>query len=92
MVDDHNKVMIGNSGVPSIGGHVKWTTFSDGRFKKEITEDEKGLEFIKLLKPVGYCVDIAGIEAFYDTTASYDTAGAGIKTVEKRKLAACSNT
>jgi len=53
-----NQVVIGNLATNSIGGQVGWTTFSDGRFKKNIREDVKGLDFILRLKPVTYQLDI----------------------------------
>ncbi|HMC85715.1 MAG TPA: tail fiber domain-containing protein, partial [Chitinophagaceae bacterium] len=65
IVDDFNKVRIGNTAVLSIGGQVGWTTFSDGRFKRAVQEDIKGIEFIKLLRPVSYTVDIAALDNHY---------------------------
>ena len=54
-----NSVVVGNTSVNSIGGQVGWTTLSDGRFKKNIRNDEvKGLEFITGLKPVTYNYDV----------------------------------
>jgi trimeric autotransporter adhesin len=53
-----NQVRIGNLATNSIGGQVGWTTFSDGRFKKNIREDVKGLDFILRLKPVTYQLDM----------------------------------
>jgi hypothetical protein len=53
-----NQVRIGNLATNSIGGQVGWTTFSDGRFKKNIRENVKGLDFILRLKPVTYQLDI----------------------------------
>jgi hypothetical protein len=53
-----NQVLIGNGDVTSIGGQVGWTTFSDGRYKKNIKENVPGLAFINQLKPVTYTVDI----------------------------------
>jgi hypothetical protein len=65
-VDASNKVLIGNSGVTSIGGQVAWTSFSDGRYKKNIKEDVQGLAFINKLRPITYTVDINGLNAYYD--------------------------
>jgi len=65
IVDANNKVRIGNTSVISIGGQVGWTNFSDGRFKREVQEDVKGLEFIKKLRPVTYWVDNTAIEQYY---------------------------
>lgn len=60
----NNQVRIGNSAVTSIGGQVSWSTFSDGRFKKDIKEDVCGLDFINKLRPVSYTVDTDGIDKF----------------------------
>src|SRR5260221_6517231 len=41
------------------GGQVGWSTFaSDGRVKKLVSEDVKGLDFIKRLRPVTYHLNI----------------------------------
>ena len=61
VVDASNKVRIGNTLVTSIGGQVGWTTFSDGRYKKEIKENIPGLDFINGLRPVSYKVDIQNL-------------------------------
>jgi hypothetical protein len=65
-VDASNKVRIGNASVTSIGGQVGWTSFSDGRYKKNIKEDVQGLAFINTLRPITYTIDIDGLNAFYD--------------------------
>lgn len=65
-VDASNKVRIGNTLVTSIGGQVEWTTFSDGRFKKNIKQDVQGLAFINNLQPITYNVDVDGLNAYYD--------------------------
>ena len=59
-----NQVRIGNSNVTSIGGKVMWSTFSDGRFKREVREDVSGLEFINKLRPVSYTVDQTAVDKF----------------------------
>lgn len=56
-----NQVRIGNTATSSIGGYAYWTNFSDGRYKKDVKEDVKGLEFIMQLRPVTYHLDVAGI-------------------------------
>jgi hypothetical protein len=65
-----NQVRIGNIAVTSIGGQVSWTTFSDGRFKKDIKEDVSGLDFINHLRPVSYMVDKTGLNKFLHVTDS----------------------
>jgi len=64
-VDASNKVRIGNTAVTSIGGQVGWTTFSDGRYKKNVEENIPGLAFIEKLRPVSYSTDIAGLDNHY---------------------------
>jgi trimeric autotransporter adhesin len=54
----HNQVFLGNLSSGWIGGHVGWSIYSDGRMKKNIKEDVRGLEFIKRLRPVTYNRDI----------------------------------
>jgi uncharacterized delta-60 repeat protein len=62
IVNGSNQVRIGNSAITSIGGHVSWTSFSDGRFKKNISEDVPGLSFINKLRPVTYTLDVDRID------------------------------
>ncbi|CAN5720513.1 hypothetical protein BH10BAC2_BH10BAC2_17800 [soil metagenome] len=57
-----NQVRVGNNTVTSIGGKVGWTTFSDGRFKKNVKENVPGLAFIIKLRPVTYTLDIEDID------------------------------
>jgi hypothetical protein len=57
-----NSVVIGNGAVTSIGGAVGWTSFSDGRYKKNIKQDVPGLEFINKLHPVTYNLDVEGLD------------------------------
>lgn len=56
-----NQVRIGNSVSNSIGGYANWTNLSDGRFKKNIQENVKGLAFIMQLRPVTYQLDMAAL-------------------------------
>ena len=57
-----NQVRIGNTLVTSIGGQVNFTTFSDKRYKKNVTEDVPGLAFIEKLRPITYTLDVDGLE------------------------------
>jgi hypothetical protein len=74
LVDASNKVRIGDGYVYSIGGQVGWTSFSDGRYKKNIKEDVQGLKFINLLKPITYTVDINSLNTHYDNLRKHDSA------------------
>ncbi|MEJ7588045.1 MAG: tail fiber domain-containing protein [Ferruginibacter sp.] len=53
-----NLVSIGNTAVTLIRGQVNFTTYSDGRFKRNIHTDVPGLDFILNLRPVSYNWDI----------------------------------
>ena len=61
-VTSSNQVRIGNNAINSIGGHVAWSTFSDGRVKKNIRTDVPGLAFINSLQPVTYNMDLDAID------------------------------
>jgi hypothetical protein len=58
-----NQIRLGNTTVTSIGGQVNWTTFSDGRFKKNVKEEVPGLTFINILRPVVYTLDVTAIDS-----------------------------
>lgn len=58
---DNSTARIGNSATWSIGGWAGWSNFSDGRYKKEIKEDVKGLDFIMKLRPVTYHLNITDL-------------------------------
>lgn len=66
LVDVSDKVRIGNTTVKSIGGQVGWSTFSDGRFKQQVKEDIKGLEFIMKLRPVTYTVNGPALDNYFN--------------------------
>ena len=63
IVDAPNKVRIGNNAVTVIEGQVPFTTPSDGRFKYEVKEDVRGLDFILQLRPVTYRFDVSRFDA-----------------------------
>lgn len=71
--DASNKVRVGNTNVTSIGGQVGWTTFSDGRYKKNIQENVQGLAFINKLRPVTYNVDINSLNNYYGKTNEHSS-------------------
>jgi len=63
-VNASNKVRIGDGNVTIVESAAgSWVT-SDGRFKNNIKEDVKGLEFIKLLRPVTYNFDTKKFQEF----------------------------
>jgi hypothetical protein len=54
IVNEGVKTRIGDVWQEVIEGQALWSTPTDGRFKTNVTEDVKGLEFIKRLRPVTY--------------------------------------
>lgn len=53
-----NQMRFGNNLISSIGGNVSWSNVSDRRFKKDISENVPGLDFITKLRPVTYHLDM----------------------------------
>jgi trimeric autotransporter adhesin len=74
-VDASNKVRIGNSAVTVIEGQVPFTTPSDGRFKYNVQEDVKGLDFILQLRPVTYQFDVKQFDAQLNTKTGSNHTG-----------------
>ncbi len=68
-----NQALIGNTSTNLIGGQVRWTVLSDGRFKKNMRQNVPGLDFVKELRPVSYEIDVAAINKFHrmDTIKQY---------------------
>lgn len=64
LVTASNQIRFGDSNVTSIGGQVSWSTLSDGRFKRNLKNEETGLDFINQLKPVSYTLDKDAIDKF----------------------------
>jgi hypothetical protein len=67
-----NMVRIGNTAVNSIGGQISWTTWSDGRYKRNVKENIPGLSFISRLRPVSYTADINGLNNHYPKHSIHD--------------------
>ena len=64
LITASNQVRIGDNTITSIGGYTNWSNISDGRFKKNVKDNVKGLEFINKLQPVTYTLDITGADHF----------------------------
>src|SRR6185503_17166740 len=58
-----NEIRIGNGSITEIGGFAPWTDVSDGRFKKNISENVHGLDFILKLRPVIYNLEVNKLAA-----------------------------
>ncbi len=72
-VTGSSQARIGNSATVSIGGYTNWTNISDGRYKKNVREDVKGLEFINKLRPVTYNLDVNGLSERLNEKRGRDT-------------------
>lgn len=59
-----NKVRIGDATVQIIEGQVAYSFPSDGRFKNNVTEEVKGLDFITRLRPIVYNFDTKKFDEF----------------------------
>jgi hypothetical protein len=67
-----SQARIGNEATNSIGGYANWTNFSDGRYKKNIQENVKGLDFIMRLRPITYNLDVSAIRSYLGKKAPKD--------------------
>jgi hypothetical protein len=65
-----NTVRLGNAAVSAIGGYANLTNVSDARVKVNVREDVRGLEFINLLRPVTYNLDMDAIARIIQTPDS----------------------
>jgi hypothetical protein len=63
IVNSSSTIVLGYSGMSSIGGYVNWTNFSDGRYKQNIKQNVPGLAFINKLNPVTYTLNVNAIES-----------------------------
>jgi hypothetical protein len=79
-----NQARIGNSFTSSIGGYTNWTNISDGRYKKNICEDVRGLDFIMKLRPVTYQLDVTGLSLKLDES-KVDRQAPGLKAAMDEK-------
>lgn len=71
-----NTVHVGNTSIQSIKGQVGFSTYSDARYKKNIAEDVRGLEFILKLRPVTYNVAAHQLAAHLKEDMRRDSMGA----------------
>jgi len=64
IVDASNKIRLGDANVTVVESNGVFNTVSDGRFKYNIQENVKGLDFILKLRPVTYQFDTKKQEDF----------------------------
>jgi hypothetical protein len=63
-----NLIVLGSPANLYTGGYTFWSNFSDGRFKTNVNEDVKGIDFIMRLRPVTYHMDVRGLYKFWGTS------------------------
>jgi hypothetical protein len=80
-----NQARIGNSSTTSIGGFTNWTNISDGRYKKNIREDVRGLDFIMKLRPVTYQLDVTKLSAKLRESSEHRSAPGMEKAMEEKE-------
>jgi len=82
-----NQARIGNSSTSSIGGYTNWTNISDGRYKKNVREDVRGLDFIMKLRPVTYQLDMNNLAAKLNESSEHrEPSGMAIAMAEKESM------
>ncbi len=81
-----NQVRVGNSSVTSIGGYVDWTNISDERYKTNVQENVRGLDFILKLRPVTYNLNISKLSADLGEGQWTDTEGNIVNKTSKYDL------
>ncbi|MDP4261871.1 MAG: tail fiber domain-containing protein [Bacteroidota bacterium] len=57
----NNLALLGSATTTQCGGYANWSNFSDGRFKTNVEENVKGLDFILRLRPVTYHMDVRAL-------------------------------
>jgi len=63
-VSNNNYIVMGTAAIQRNGGYQPWYNFSDGRFKTNVQENVKGLEFINKLRPVTYHMNAKMLDDF----------------------------
>jgi hypothetical protein len=84
-VNASNKVRLGNAAITKIEGQVPFSIPSDGRFKFNIRDDVKGLDFIMRLRAVSYQFDVNRWDGIEDETLSNEMKVSYIKASEMRR-------
>ncbi len=80
-----NQIRIGDAAVTSIGGFSAWTNLSDARFKKNISEDVIGLDFILKLRPVTYNLDLVKLNQFLEIEDPENESRLSIEAISKKE-------
>ena len=64
----NNLALLGSTATAQCGGYANWSNFSDGRFKTNVDEEVKGLDFIMRLRPVTYHMNVRAIHNLWGTS------------------------
>ncbi len=85
-VNASNKIRLGNSSVTVIEGNVAYTFPSDGRFKTNVTETVKGLDFIMKLHPVVYNFQAKKMDEFISGKPATDARFASLNYTDAENM------
>jgi len=83
-----NTIAIGNTAINSIKGQVGFSTFSDGRYKRNVREDVYGIDFIMGLRPVTYNLDIELLADKLQEDVTFDENGNRTQSAPSANVAA----
>lgn len=69
-----NTIVMGSSSISSATVPVAWTVASDARFKTNVQNNVKGIEFIRLLRPVTYHYNVNALSKYLKEDERMDSA------------------
>jgi len=83
----NNQVLLGNTAITQIRAQVSSiTTYSDARFKVNVKENVKGLDFIMRLTPVSYQQDPARLQQIWQPAAYLQTSNPDYTDIRKKRF------
>ena len=85
-VSTANYISIGNTSIQAIRGQVNFTTYSDGRFKRNIHSNVHGLDFITKLKPVTYTWDVHALNNYTQSNNDFHAQIASYNEAEEKAI------
>lgn len=82
-----NQVLLGNTAITQIRAQVgSITTYSDARFKVNIKDNVKGLDFIMRLNPVSYQQDPARLQQIWNPTGYMQASNPDYTEIKKKRF------
>jgi len=82
-----NQVLLGNTAITQIRAQVgSITTYSDARFKVNVKDNVKGLDFIMRLQPVSYQQDPAKLQQIWNPTGYLQASNPDYTEIRKKRF------